>query len=231
MAFKNKIDIYGLSSVNGLEIGSVTENRTSQIVEAQGEDGFVVANQVFGEVTAPACEYIVKGRNISLGNITLGGIHVADGKSYCLTNVGITTGAGQTPTVNASGSQIEDQATSACTAVLSGISFSGLHHAQTFGAFNISGDGAHLTNSSLDAACTLNTVSKDGVIIAHDITDGRMTVTGTIQVSDASYGVPTLSAATGWIITAPLSETNPDSNYPTYNFTLVKYLTAVHPND
>ena len=34
MAFKTKIDIYGLSSVNGLEIGSVTENRTSQTVEA-----------------------------------------------------------------------------------------------------------------------------------------------------------------------------------------------------
>lgn len=229
MAFKNKVDIYGLSSVTGLEIASVTENKTVQTVEAQGEDGFIIANQVYGETNAPACDYVVKGRNISLGTVTLGGITTADGKSYCLTNVGITTGAGQTPTVNASGTQVEDNATAACTAELTGVTFSGLHHAQTFGAFQLSGTGAHLTNSSLEAACTVNPVTKDGVIIAHDITDGRITINGTIQVSDATYPIPTLSVANGWIVTAPISETNPDSNYPTYNFTLTKYLTAIHP--
>lgn len=229
MAFKQKIDIYGLSAITGLEVASYTENKTAQTVEAQGEDGFVIANQVFGEVNSPACEYVVKGRNINLGTISLGGIHVADGKSYCLTNVSITTGAGQTPTVNASGSQVEDNATAACTATLTGVSFSGLHHAQTFGAFELSGTGAHLTNSSFDAACTVNPVTKDGVIIAHDITDGRLTVNGTIQVSDVSYPTPVLSVASGWVVTAPMTETNPDSAYPTYTFTLTKYLTAVHP--
>lgn len=106
----------------------------------------------------------------------------------------------------------------------------GLHHAQTFGAFTYGGTGAHLTQSTFTATCTINVASKDGVPLAHDITDGRLEVNGTLQVSDASYGTPTLSAASGWNITAPLTETNPDSDYPTYSFTVTKYLTAVEPS-
>ena len=115
---------------------------------------------------------------------------------------------------------------SGCTATLPGITVSGLHHAQTFGAFSISGAGAHLTQSTWSAQCDVSPAEKDGQMLAHDIVGGTVTVTGTIQVSDASYPVPTLSVASGWTITAPLTETNPDSNYPTYTFTITKYLSA-----
>lgn len=78
----------------------------------------------------------------------------------------------------------------------------------------------------MNIAGSISEATKDGVTIAHDLTDGRIEVTGTIQVSDASYGTPALSCASGWTITAPLTQTNPDSDYPTYTFTIVKYLTA-----
>ena len=184
---------------------------------------------MYGERTAPACSYIIKGRTVQLSSIVLGKVNEIDGHSFCVSEIAIQTGAGQVPTMSINGQQIEDNATEACTTTASGTTVTGLHHAQTFGAFTISGQGAHLTQSSWSAACTINTAEKDGVMIAHDITDGRMTVTGTIQVSNASYPTPVLSAADGWKTTSPLSETNPNGDYPTYSFTLTKYLTAVEP--
>lgn len=83
-----------------------------------------------------------------------------------------------------------------------------------------------MTQSSLDATATLTTATKDGDVLAHDISEAMMNVTGTIQVSDSTYGVPTIAPADGWVLTAPLTETNPDSDFPTYTFTVTRYLAA-----
>lgn len=101
MAFKTKIDYYGLSGTN-IQIISTTENNTSQTVTAKGEDGFIVADQVFGERSTPACDYAITG-NVSLSSIILGNVKSASGNNYCLTGVNITTGAGQAPTMSANG--------------------------------------------------------------------------------------------------------------------------------
>ena len=105
-----------------------------------------------------------------------------------------------------------------------------LHHAQNFGAFTISGQGAHLTSSTLTIGGQVSTADKDGKVIASDLTDGRMTISGTIQVSDQTYGIPTLSLTDGWAITSPLTETNPNSEFPTYSFGLTRYLDHTEPN-
>lgn len=132
--------------------------------------------------------------------------------------------------MTASGSQVESgTAHATCTAELPNIVIGGLHHAQTFGAFTLTGAGAHLTQSTFTAQCEVSTAEKDGVILAHDIVGGTVTVTGTVQVSDASYPVPTITPSAGWSITAPLTETNPDSNFPTYTFTITSYLIGEEP--
>ena len=228
-AFKSKNDYYGLGSLTNVEIVGTTENKSAQVAEAQGEDGFVVADLVYGEKSAPVCEYAVKG-DVSLGTINLGTINEIDNKSFVMTEITVGTGAGQAPTLAASGQQIEDNATVACTASLAGISINGLHHAQTFGAFTIGGQGAHLTQSNFTATAQVSTAEKDGDIIAHDITDGRITVNGTVVVADNSYPTPTLSAASGWVVTAPLTETNSNASFPTYSFTITKYLTGTEPS-
>ena len=129
--------------------------------------------------------------------------------------------------MTASGSQVEANIVEgSCKATLPNITIGGLHHAQTFGAFQLSGAGAHLTQSTYSAQCDISTAEKDGVILAHDIVGGTVTINGTIQVSNPSYPVPVLSVASGWTVTSPVSETNPDSNFPTYTFTITKYLTA-----
>lgn len=182
---------------------------------------------------APACDYIVTN-NIDLSAITLGTVKQIDvlssNTNYCLGEVTITTAAGSAPTITASGSQVESGvAKSACTAKTPSVTVSRLHHAQNFGAFGLqAGFGAHLTQCTFTAQCTVSTADKDGTPLAHDIVDGRCTVTGTIQCSTSPYTLPVITPTNGWEITAPLSETNPDGDFPTYTFTLTNYLSPTH---
>lgn len=226
MSFKTKQDYYGLGSVSGLVLVGTTENKSESSVEAQGENGFVVAVEGYGVKSAPACEFVIT-KDVSLSGITFGDITTINSQNFCLASIEINTQAGSAPTMTASGSQVEDTVVlNGCTATLPAITVGGLHHAQSFGAFTISGTGAHLTQCTYSAQCEVSTAEKDGTILAHDIVGGTVTVTGTIQVSDSSYPVPTVTPSSGWTITAPVTETNPDSNFPTYTFTVTKYLTA-----
>ena len=94
------------------------------------------------------------------------------------------------------------------------------------GDVTLGGTGAHLTSCTLEVAGTIATATKDGEIIAHDLTDVRMTVTANIQVSDSSYGAPSVTTASGWKITGPVSETNPDADFPSYTCQLTKTIAA-----
>lgn len=228
MSFKTKADYYGLGAVTGLQLVSTAENKSQSVAEARGEDGFVVAVEPFGETSAPSCDLVVTNTGVTLSNIVLGQITTISSNKFALANLTITTSAGAAPTVSASGQQVEANAQMYCHVTLPAIVIDGLHHAQTFGAFAVGGTGAHLTQSTLTISGTISTATKDGVVIAHDLTDVRMAITGTIQVSDSSYGVPTVTptSGSGWKLTAPISETNPDADFPSYSFTLTKTLVA-----
>lgn len=229
MSFKTKTDYFGLSSISGLKIVASSENKSASTAEAKDENGFVVATHMYGVKSSPACDYVITS-DVTMTDIILGSVVSADGHNYCLGEITINTAAGTAPTLAASGSQIEDgTATDSCTAEMPTVQVNGLHHAQTFGAFTLSGTGAHLTQCTFAATTTVSTADKDGEPLAHDIVDGRCTVNGTIQVSDSAYGIPTVTPASGWVMSAPLTETNPDSDFPTYTFTLTKYLTCVEP--
>ncbi len=225
MAFKAKTTHYDLGTVSNAVLVSVTENRSASTVEARGDDGFIVASFVFGEKSAPSEEYVIKG-DVALTGIKMGSVKAVGGDSFALESITVTTSAGAAPTMSVAGQQVEDGAASGCTVTLPAISVSGLHHAQTFGQFTVGGQGAHLTQSTLTISGTISTAEKDGETIAFDLTDCRMAISGTIQVSDAAYGIPTVTPQTGWVLTSPITETNPDSNYPTYSFTLTKFFAA-----
>ena len=58
MSLKTKVDYFGLATA-GFEVSSTSENRSIGSAEAQGDDGFIVAVESFGEKLAPQCEYVV----------------------------------------------------------------------------------------------------------------------------------------------------------------------------
>lgn len=106
------------------------------------------------------------------------------------------------------------------------MSVSGLFHAQDFGLFTVA-DG-QLTQSTLTIDGNIATAVIDGAIKSSDLVGGTMQVTGTIiGVTDAgviatptvTINTPTGNVGTG-VMTQPLTETNPNGDFPSYQFTI-----------
>ena len=97
------------------------------------------------------------------------------------------------------------------------------HHAQIlFSAFTFTGSGCELTECSATAG---SSVSKDkiaGLKISSDINSGVVTVTGTILQTGST--APTVTPASGWVLTSPLNCTNPETAYKSYSFEVQKVL-------
>lgn len=224
MALKTKVDYYGLSS-SGWEVSDTSENReVGYVAEAQGPDGFLVAVDAAGEVVAPEVNYIATS-DATLASVVLGSVKTILGKKVALGGITINTSAGSAPTMTATGSQIEDNGTAHCTCTLGGVSVSALYHAQDFGLFTVS--GGQLTQSTLTITGDVATTRVDGVIKSSDLVGGSIEVTGTIVgVTNAgAISTPTVTldepsgnVLTG-VLTQPVSETNPNGEFPTYTFT------------
>lgn len=160
----------------------------------------------------------------------MGSVNEVDDKSIALASVSITTKAGQAPTMQASGQQIEDDGEEHCTCTLSSISLSGLYHAQDFGLFTVS--NGQLTDSTFTAEGQVGTAEVDGVVKSSDLVGGKVTVTATIVgvSSTGTISTPTVTlkafgGKTGKF-TSPLSETNPNGDFPAYTFTAEWALSA-----
>lgn len=220
MALKTKVDYFGLASA-GIEVVSTSENRSQGSVSAAGPDGFTVAMTTFGDETlAPTCEYVVTA-DTTLENVKLGQVTTVENKQIALGSLTITTRAGEAPTISVSGSQIEANGTAHCTATLNSITLSSLFHAQDFSLFGVN-DG-QLSDSTLTVEGNIGTAVVDGVIKASDLVGGKITVSGTVIGVNAvgEISTPSLSISdTGGIITQPLTESNPNGDYPTYTFTI-----------
>jgi len=224
MALKNKTDYYGLSA-SGWEVSDTSENRSiGYVAEAQGPDGFLVAIDAGGENVAPEVNYIATS-SATLNSVVLGSVQTILTKKVALGGITINTSAGSAPTMTATGSQIEDGGTAHCTCTLSGISVSPLYHAQTFGLFTVS--NGQLTQSTLTITGDIATALIDGVIKSSDLVGGSVEVSGTIVgVTNAgAIATPSITLSTpsgnvlSGLLTQPVTETNPNGEFPTYAFT------------
>lgn len=220
--FISKTDWFGLSDTSLVCI-SDSDGKSSQTAEAQGQDGSVVAYNVYGETVSPSNEYRIKG-DISKadGDIKLGAINVVDTLNICLNNISINTSAGSAPTFSASGEQVEVNSANNCEYSIPAFSLSKKHHAQIlFNAFTFTGD-VHLQSAKYSITAEISKAEKDGDCLAHDVVNGKITVDITfIQTGPTE---PVITAGTGWAITSALACENPDSDWPTWSATLTKYL-------
>ena len=126
--------------------------------------------------------------------------------------------------MTATGSEIEANGVAHCTATLTGIALSSLFHAQDFGLFTVA--NGQLTDSTLTIEGNIATADIDGVIKASDLVGASIRVSGTIVgVSDAgAIATPTITINTPTgnvlpgVLTQPLTQTNPNGDFPTYEF-------------
>lgn len=227
MSFKTKIDFFKISSDGALVCVSSNDGVSASVVEAQGQDGSIVAAETYGETAAPSCEYDLAA---SLENdasadtaLALGRVSDEDGKKYVLNSFSITTAAGSAPKVSASGERVNDDATDGCLYIIPSFKLETLHHAQIlFNAFTLEGEGCHLTGANYAASCTITKATKEGNCLTFDVSGAKIEASLTIR--QCASAAPTVTPGEGWLITAPASESNPDADYPTISMTLTKYL-------
>ena len=224
MGLLQKVDYFDLSS-SGFAVTDTSENKSAgYIAEARGDDNFLVAVDTSGEIVNPQCDYIVTSQ-ATLTSVVLGSVKTILGKKIALGNITINTSAGQAPTMTASGSQIEDNGTAHCTATCTGVTLSPLYHAQDFGLFEVS--NGQLQSSTLTYTGDIGTAMVDGVIKSSDLIGASIQVNGTIVgVNDSGViSTPTVTLNTpsgnvlSGVMTQPLTETNNNGQFPTYNFT------------
>lgn len=233
MALKNKIDYFQLSSF-GWEVSDTSENRSiGYYATAEDYAGFIVATASGGENMAPQANYVATS-NATINDVALGQIFKIDGDNIALGGITINTAAGSAPTLQATGQKIEDyeipEGTTdylPCRVQLDNLSVEGTFHAQTFGLFTV--ENGQLTDSSLTFNTNIATAILDGEIKASDLVGGTLQINGTI-IGVNNQGVisrPTVTITQnlpeyvhGGVFTQPLTETNPNGDFPTYTFTV-----------
>jgi len=128
--FITKTDYFGISDVSSLVCTSNGDGRSAQTAEAVGQDGSVVAYNVYGETISPTNDYVIKGNvTKAAGDIKLGQINEVGEIYVCLNNVQIGTQAGSAPTFSASGEQVEVSSSNNCMYSIPAFSLSKKHHA------------------------------------------------------------------------------------------------------
>lgn len=224
MALKTKVDYFGLATA-GFSVSDTAENlQPGYVAEARGPDSFLVAVDSGEEAVGPSVDYVVTG-SASLESVVLGSVTTILGKPVALGGISVTTQAGQPPKMTATGKEIESGGKAHCTATVSGVTLSPLFHAQDFGLFTVT--GGQLQQSTLEIGGDIATAAVDGVVKSSDLVGAAVTVSGTIVgVSDAgAVSTPTVALKTPGgnvltgVLTQPLTETNPNGEFPTYTFT------------
>ncbi len=220
--FSAPVNYWG--TIDGLTPKSSSDGKTSSVAEAPNEYGDTAAHDVYGEVLAPSTEYAVTGE-VDLSDIVLGSIHTYgtgnDAKKLMLTQVQISTQAGNPPTVTISGVEVESGATAKRTYALTG-TLTPRSKAQDVCAAFTANTGFTQINTTASVDPHVQTVA--GTPVASDASHGRIEVQATL--TDGA-GNATITAGTGgFTVTASPAETKPDANYVTRAATATKYLTG-----
>ena len=230
--FVAKTDPWGLTgSGKVLELVAVSDNKSASVAEAKNENGDTVAWHMYGIQYAPTYDYRVAGS----GDITIPVFGdpvtttMADGTSVKLlaTNWTLSTSANGETTFSLTAESIPASVTAICPYQIDcgDVEVGPCQHAKLlFDCGTLGGTGCYLQAATYNGTCTLGKPTKNGDAIAAAVTDGRITAALTIIQTGST--IPSITAGNDWNVTAPLTCTNPDAEYPTWTTTLTMYLTA-----
>lgn len=236
--FVDKIDYFGLDDDTMLVTTSSDEGKSVSVAEVHNSDGSYIDHNVYGETRSPSNSYVMKATTfqkqagaIKLGSIINVVIDKTEGGEditipVCLGNFSINTQAGSAPTIQASGEQVEEDATADCTYSLPAITLPKQHHA--FILLNCLtsqdyGEGIYLQSAGYTFSASITKATKDGKCLTHDVTEGKIEVA--LEFVSTTGEVPNIQPGTGWFVSSVPSCSNPDSDWPSYSATLTKYLT------
>lgn len=206
-------DASGFPSVSGLTPKSSEAGKSSQLATALNSDGDVAAHDVYGETAAPSCEFVVTAE-VDLSSIKLGEVN----GGIMLTEVVVTTQAGQHPTVTMQGQKIEEGGTAQRTYSITGTIKPRSKAQDVAGAFS---SATTLTACTTTYRVEPHFADVKGEHRASDCSDGRIEAQGTWTCPS---GAITPAAAGDFAITTAATNSNPDADYVTVTATATKFL-------
>lgn len=218
------IDSAGLAGATLVLNGGAT-NPTIERAEATDAKGNIVARATFNPLSAPTTDYSVIG-TFALAGITLG---TKSASNNVLTGFNITTAAGSFPKISTTEQSVPAASAQEYTFTTPTADVLGTATAQIlFGAFTLTGTGCHLNSCSATGSCTLaSAMDDDGVMVAFGVHGAKIEVTAEIVKTGATAA--TVTAASDWIITAPLALVQSNTDFEKYSVTLEYIPTAVAP--
>lgn len=86
--------------------------------------------------------------------------------------------------------------------------------------FTFTSGKCYLTQANYTVGGSLTKATKDGETISYDIADGKIEAQLTFVSVDGS--APSVTPAQDCALTAPLTKSEPDAEYPTYTCTITK---------
>ncbi len=217
-------DSAGLADTT-LVLNGGSENKSIEKAEAMDAQGNVVARATYNPLSAPTTDYAVIG-TFGLAGITLG---TKSASNNVLTGFNITTAAGSFPTISTTEQSVPAESAQEYTFTTPTADILGTKTAQIlFAAFTLTGTGCHLNGCSATGSCTLaSAADADGVMIAFGVHGAKIEVTAEIVQTGAT--APTVTAATDWIITSPLTMVEVNTDFKKGSVTLEYIPTAVAP--
>jgi len=210
-------EIFG--TITGLTAKESSDGITGSVAEATNEFGDTVAHDEYAQLANPSVTYAVTADVSSLPS--LGDIKTWGSKKILVTQIQVTTSAGQPPSVTISGQEVHATAT-AKRLYAPSVNLAARCKAQDVaGAFTAPTSPAAFNSVTTTWSVDAVTASKGGDILAACATHGRVEVNAT--VTDPG-GTATLTATTGFTITAPAAKTKPDEGYVSVTATATKWI-------
>lgn len=233
MPFATHTDHWALAtaSTNALVIKS-GDNPKKIPVNAVARDasGNITARAVAGADYAPSNNFTVKDDIADLSAfIFLGDVKGSSIKNL-LAELSVSTGAEQEPAVAVSGVSVQSgaSATSFRKVTLPTIALKSTTTAQILGAaFTLAGEGCDLNECKLTAKINPVVFKPNGVAVKYDFGGAVLEVTAKIVQNGAT--APTVTAASGWVITDGPSEQTPESEYSVWTVTLTSEADGADP--
>lgn len=220
MSWASKQDYCGLAVTGKLICRKADENRSGSYLEKTGEHGDIVATKAYGTANAsPSNEYAIAA-DVTLAPV-LGAVTAVDGKKYMLQSVSVSTGSATEPTLSATAVQVEDGAATGNKFAAPSTALSPDDVAQfLFGGFTLSGTGCELTQCNAEISCTVGLTTVNGDPVASDPHTAHVTLS--VTVIQTGETAPTVTPASGWDLSAPLTCSDPDADLPTWTCSVSK---------
>lgn len=221
-------DVFGKAGTE-LKITDNAEGKSISTAEATDEYGNTTARETFEAIDNPTATYTVAA-TFGVGALKLGEL-IDNGANpdYIVNSVTINTSQMTAPTIGIGGESVPTASVEGMCFTIPAFNVLADHKAQIlFGAFTLAGAGCstHSCNATCSASITRG-LNEDGETASFGVSGGAIEVTAEIEKSAAT--APTITPASNWTVTSPLTLTETGVGYQMYSVTLKFTPTAVPP--